>query len=145
MKKYFSILSLLLSVKCFSQLNIVPMPAEVKMGKGNFILSSSTKIILQGSNLEKTAAFLNNYIKKNYGFSLKVQKDIAIENTIVLNYERMNKPIGSAYKMDINKNEIYIAGDNEAGVFYGIKKLFIIHSANIHYRLPPLCIQGNAP
>ena len=44
-----------------------------------------------------------------------------MENMIVLNYERMDKPIAGAYKMDINKNEIYIAGDNEAGVFYGIQ------------------------
>ncbi len=38
MKKNILILVMLLSTKNFAQLNIVPMPAEVKMGKGSCVL-----------------------------------------------------------------------------------------------------------
>ena len=34
-------------------LNIVPLPAEVKMGKGTFAIDKNTIIVLEGSGLEK--------------------------------------------------------------------------------------------
>ncbi|MEP6712232.1 MAG: family 20 glycosylhydrolase [Ferruginibacter sp.] len=118
---YFIIMAL--SASAQNNVNIVPMPAEVKLGTGNFVISPSTKIILEGSNLEKTAQFLNNYLQKNYGFSLKIQKENVTANAIILNYERMDMPIAGAYLMNITKEEIYIAGDNEAGAFYGMQTL----------------------
>ncbi|MEO7045539.1 MAG: family 20 glycosylhydrolase, partial [Ferruginibacter sp.] len=123
MKKIFISATLLISVKCFCQVNIVPMPAEVKMGNGDFVISASTKIILEGSNLERTASFFNTYLKKNYGFTLAILKNGAEENAIVFNYERLDNPLKGAYNMEITKSHININGDNEEGVFYGMQSL----------------------
>ncbi len=103
--------------------NIVPMPAEIKAMEGHFTLNRKTTIVLEGSGMEETANFLNDYLDEFYGFKLAVTKDKSKSNSIVLNFERLDHPITGAYTMNINSNEVYIAGDNEAGVFYGIQTL----------------------
>ncbi len=126
MKKIVCFLVFLKSSFSFAQNNvcIVPMPSELAMGKGNFILNRNTKIILEGSGLEKTASYFNNRLKKELGFSLQVSKNEISSNKIVLNYERMDNELPGAYSMSVSNKEIYIAGDNAVGVFYGIQTLF---------------------
>jgi len=123
MKLITTLLSFIFSVSCFSQVNLVPMPAKLKMGNGSFSINKNTVITLEGSNLEKSAVVLNDYLQKQFGYKLKVVKQAANSNSIRLNYERMDNEIAGAYHLTINKNGVYIAGDNEAGVFYGIQTL----------------------
>lgn len=123
MKKLFVLLAFACIQKSYAQINVVPMPAEVKMGKGSFELNRNTVIELEGSNLEKTAALFNGYLKSMFGYSLKTVKKASSSNAIVLNYERLDNEIAGAYNLTVDKNGIYIAGDNETGVFYGIQTL----------------------
>ena len=110
-------------VSAQNNVNIVPMPVEVKMGKGIFSLDKTTVIVLEGSNLEKSATILNDYLQKQFAYKLNVQKKSANSNSIRINYERMDKESAGAYNLTVDKNGISIAGDNEAGVFYGIQTL----------------------
>jgi len=123
MKLFTTILSFAISLISYAQVNIVPMPAEVKMGSGTFTLNKNTALLLEGSGLEKSAVVLNEYLQKQFGFTLKVKKQAAISNSIRLNYQRMDNGIAGAYHLTVDKNGVYIAGDNEAGVFYGIQSL----------------------
>ena len=123
MKKYIVLALLFISYNGLAQLNIVPMPAEIKLGEGNFIISPSTKIVVHGGNLNKIAGLLNEYLNTTAGFSLKVQSTAVSSNAIVLNFEKLDHPIAGAYTMNIGSKEIYIAGDNEAGVFNGLQTL----------------------
>lgn len=123
MKKYIVLALLFISYNGLAQLNIVPMPAEIKLGEGSFIISPSTKIVVLGGNLNKIAGLLNEYLNTTAGFSLKVQSTAASSNAIVLNFEKLDHPIAGAYTMNIGSKEIYIAGDNEAGVFNGLQTL----------------------
>ncbi|MFT3911290.1 MAG: family 20 glycosylhydrolase [Ferruginibacter sp.] len=125
MKPYLIIflLSSAISLQAQTNINIIPMPAEIKVGKGNFVLNANTIIVLEGSGLEKTAAYFNDHLSKKYGFTLKTGNKKKDANAIVLNYERLDYPFPGAYTMDINSKEVYIAGDNDAGVFYGIETL----------------------
>jgi hexosaminidase len=52
-----------------------------------------------------------------------VVKKATGNNVIRLNFERLDKPIPGAYQMTVNNKGVYIAGDNEAGVFYGMQTL----------------------
>ncbi|MFZ4771264.1 MAG: beta-N-acetylhexosaminidase [Ferruginibacter sp.] len=123
MKKYIVLALLFISYNGLAQLNIVPMPAEIKLGEGSFIISPSTKIVVLGGNLNKIAGLLNEYLNTTAGFSLKVQSTPASTNAIVLNFEKLDHPIAGAYTMNIGSKEVYIAGDNEAGVFNGLQTL----------------------
>lgn len=103
--------------------SIIPKPVMMTLGKGSFPLTASTSIVLQGSGLNKAAAFLNDYLQEIYGFRLATALQSPKSNAIVLNFERMDHLIAGAYRMDVNSKMIYIAGDNEQGVFYGIQTL----------------------
>jgi len=50
--------------KAQNDLNIVPMPAEIKMGNGAFNVNWKTVIVLEGRNLERTATLFKDYIQK---------------------------------------------------------------------------------
>lgn len=117
-----SLLSIVHSV--VAQVNIIPRPAEVKLPKvaGQFVLTARTPLVLEGSGLENSANFLNDYLQQVYGFRLPVSSK-AVPGGIHLNYERMDYPIAGAYTLEVKKNQIYIAGDNEAGAFYGVQSL----------------------
>jgi hexosaminidase len=124
MKKLLAFSFLFAPVLLSAQVNIIPQPAEVKMPAtaGNFVITAQTPIILEGSGLENSAAFLNDYLQQIYGFKLKVQTN-AYAGGIRLNYERMDHPIQGAYTMEVRKDAILINGDNANGVFYGIQSL----------------------
>ena len=43
---------------------IIPQPASLKMGNGNFVVNNKTNIVTKGSGLDKSAKFLQAYLKK---------------------------------------------------------------------------------
>ena len=106
-------------------INIIPQPVSVKQPKiaASFTVTPATIIVLEGSGLENSVNFLNDYLQQYYNFKLKIAKSSSSKNAIALNYERMNKRVPGAYNLQVNNNGIYIAGDNEEGVFYGIQTL----------------------
>ena len=122
-----TVLLLLLSIVMNAhsqQINIIPKPATSTIQKGSFSISPATKIVLLGSGLEKTAAFFNAYLKKFYGFELAISKSGSLtSNAILLNFDRLDHSIPGAYVLNIDKDKVYIGGDNEQGVFYGIQSL----------------------
>jgi len=125
MKKILVIVLLFNCSMVFGQnsLNLVPMPAQIKTGKGSFNIDKNTAIVLEGSGLEKIASLLNDFMIQNFGYKFKVSKNYAGTNAIRLNYERLDNKIPGAYNLIIDNKGVYIGGDNENGVFYGIQTL----------------------
>ncbi|MFL9485121.1 family 20 glycosylhydrolase [Chitinophagaceae bacterium LWZ2-11] len=126
MKKILSVLFLFSF--CFAQaqeVTIIPQPSYIKVQQGTFTVSADTKIIEVGRGTDNSASFLNDYLKKFYGFQLQIVKETkgSWKNAIVLNYEKLKKNIPGAYVMTIDKDKVYIGGDNETGVFYGVQSL----------------------
>ncbi len=122
------VFSIFIATACHAQqsqtLNIIPAPAKAEVKKGKFTITPSTKLALAASNVDRSAAFLNAYLKKLYGFELKITKGNAYtENAIILNFERLNNSIPGACEMTVDKDKIYIGGNDEQGVFYGIQTL----------------------
>lgn len=105
------------------EVNIIPQPAAITVGKGSFTITPKTKIVFAGSGLENAANFLNTYLKQFYGFTLQTSTDGKYDHNIVLNYDKIEHPIPGAYNMDVSKKHVIIGGDNATGVFYGIQSL----------------------
>ena len=125
MKKIVMITLLMNSLVAFAQnnLNLVPMPVQVKAGKGSFNIDKNTAIVLEGSGLEKISSILNDFMQQSFGYKLKVSKNYAGNNAIRLNFERLDNKIPGAYNLNIDSKGVYIAGDNENGVFYAVQTL----------------------
>ena len=49
-------------------LNLAPMPAEVKMGKGVFSINKNTLIVIEGKGQDKNTLVLNEYLKNTVGY-----------------------------------------------------------------------------
>ncbi len=81
MKLYFILLMLCSSFLLQAQqnYNIVPLPVEIKPGKGHFVINANTFIVSQGSGLENSVTFFNDYIFELYGFRLKTVKKIPVK------------------------------------------------------------------
>jgi hexosaminidase len=114
------------NTSCFTQeLNIIPQPAELKLTAGGqqFTISSKTEIVLMGSSLGNSAAFLNDYLRRFYGITLAIKNQSQSKDAIRLNFERMDNALPGAYTLEVGKEGVYIAGDNEQGAFYGVQTL----------------------
>jgi hexosaminidase len=123
--KLLSLLACLFAISVRAQISIIPQPASVRQPKiaAKFSITSSTQIVLEGSNLENIAGYLNDYFQQFYGFKLKIVKTTSSTNAIILNYDRLDDPLPGAYEMTVNNKGVYIGGDNEEGVFYGVQTL----------------------
>jgi hexosaminidase len=119
-----------LSATAQNNLNIVPAPASVQMGKGTVLINTSSVIVEEGSGLENCSSLLNDYFFTSYGFKLKVVKEYSKPNAIRLNYERLDNALPGAYHLTADAKGIYIAGDNAAGIFYGIQTLIQLLPSN---------------
>jgi hexosaminidase len=125
MKKLCLVLCVCLPAYLVAQVSIIPQPAEVTMPKiaGKFAITQNTPIVLDGSGLENSANFLNDYLQQVYGFKLKVQNKPSELPAIHLNFERLDHPIPGAYTLEVKQLGVFISGDNETGAFYGVQSL----------------------
>lgn len=124
MKNLFLAICLFASLISIAQESpIIPQPASLTMGKGNFMVNNKTNIVTKGNGLDKSAKFLQAYLKKMYGLVLPISATSGSNGNIVLSYAKLNHSIAGAYELAVTNNGVTIAGDNETGVFYGVQSL----------------------
>lgn len=105
-------------------LNIVPLPAEIKVQPGFFNLSKNT-VIINSSNLDqyKIVNQLNDILINRTGFNLKSvnESEIAnIKNKVGKIYITVTNDSTEAYFLSIDKNKIILKGSAH-GLFYALK------------------------
>uniref|UniRef100_UPI00404794FA beta-N-acetylhexosaminidase n=1 Tax=Polaribacter sp. TaxID=1920175 RepID=UPI00404794FA len=98
--------------------NIIPIPNELILEKGEFILSSDTQL-LYDAEFESVAEFFKEYIEQGSTIVLQKQngknrinfsKDVSITNE-------------EGYTLKISENEIEIKAATSKGAFYGFQSL----------------------
>lgn len=116
---------LILNASYAQQINIIPQPKSLKqpLNAASFTITAATTIVLEGSNMNNAVNFFNNYLQRFYHFKLKVVENATDKNVIRLNFERLDNAMAGAYNLTVDNKGVYIAGDNEDGVFYGIQTL----------------------
>jgi hypothetical protein len=75
-KLFFSILFFVAICPAFAQqkINIIPQPAELRLGTGEFVITPATLIVVTGTDPEvkRIAGMLNQELKRAAGFELKI-------------------------------------------------------------------------
>jgi len=103
--------------------NVVPLPQQIQLQKGEPFLLSADVQILAGDGLQHEAAFLQTYLQELTGFLLAVgekrQKKVSYIELSVL--PSVTAPEG--YTLTVTKKGVTIAGGSAAGVFYAIQTL----------------------
>lgn len=105
--------------------DIVPLPKSITLVEGTpFSLNNQTKIIYPASDsqLQKTAAFLSDYMAIQTGFDIGTTTEQPEKNFIILKSDLKHEN-NEAYSIEITPDHIIINGASNAGTFYGIQTL----------------------
>ena len=103
---------------------IIPLPQEIKISTGNFVLNDRTSIVYPKGNdeMQQNANLLATYIRQMSGKELKVIDEQITSNVITLT-TGLNTDNAEAYQLKVTPDNIIIRGTSEAGTFYGIQTL----------------------
>ena len=124
-KTFLMLLFVASSMFVFAQQpNIIPQPVNLKTMPGTFSISKSTRLIVTDNGEKLTASFLNDYLRKYYGFTLQTAKK-ATSNYISLNTRRfIKKPDNEErYTLKVTPKSVMITGDSYQGTFLGMQTL----------------------
>jgi hexosaminidase len=108
-----------------SPLPIIPIPNEVTLGKGNFILSAQTRIVAPNELAQKDAELFNSYLDMYYGFALEIVSELPkTDNCIFLSFPDFEAGWKEMYHLTISQNNISIVAEgNGSGFFYAFQTL----------------------
>ena len=103
---------------------VIPLPQEIKITTGNFVLNDRTSIVYPKDNkeMQQNANLLAEYIHQMSGKKLKVTDEPVTSNAIIL-ATGLNTDNAEAYQLKVTKDNVTITGTSEAGTFYGIQTL----------------------
>ena len=76
--------------------SVIPQPASLEIKNGSFTITPNTYLLAIGSGIENSVNFINNYLKKYYGFQLKKEIKPRLLNVVILNYERIDNSLPGA-------------------------------------------------
>ncbi len=110
-------------------IQIIPKPSKVVLGKGAFQFNKNTTFIVNNDAQKAIATILTDKFKKASGWNLKILNQGSKTNYVqFLVDESFEK---EAYAIDANSNRIHITAKDNAGFLYGIETLRQLLPINI--------------
>ncbi len=112
-----------------AQFSIIPIPASIRAGSGNFTLNKDTRIYYSNQQgFQEEAAYLQQILTKATGFSLPVILWDGKENLpnciLLLNNLPGTDTLGTeGYYLNVTTNNVVICAAETAGIFYGGQSL----------------------
>lgn len=148
MKKTILGLAILFSLHATAQqaLKLVPAPVSVKQLAGEVIIDPSTLLIAKGSSEKAIAAVFNEYLKQQNGYALRVASTPVLNKPSVILSLSKSKGRAEGYQLAAGKRGITIAGNDAAGLFYGMQTLLQLlepsaETGSIQIKVPYLQIE----
>ncbi|HRP58342.1 beta-N-acetylhexosaminidase [Agriterribacter sp.] len=119
-------------------LSVIPVPVKAEIKSGSFTITGRT-VIVAGSDDEKAAVnFLNAYLQKYYGFSLRTVKRASKDFISIGTRTFIKGPDQpERYTLEVTGKAVQIKGDSRRGTFYGVQTLLQLLPAQ---KLPSLKI-----
>jgi hexosaminidase len=124
----FVLVLVVLSSGQSSEINIIPKPNSVLVGKGSFVLSAKTKIYAKNDSHREAASILNDYLDRSYGFRLEVSDEVDTRKNVILFYEQFETGAihyPDQYRLEVDARRITISGYG-TGRFYALQTLMQI-------------------
>ena len=118
---FFVVLS---AVVAQQKINIIPQPAEVKLGTGEFVITPATSIVVIGNDPEvkRIAGMLNQELKRAAGFELKMASAPG-KNAI---HFKLVPEVGlgkEGYRLKVGYEGVEVVANQPAGLFYGLQSI----------------------
>jgi hexosaminidase len=115
------------------QIALIPYPAELQLGSGNFLITASTGIILENKVFTNEAAQLNALFSQYLGKPLKLST--ASKNAVVSKSSirlKLDNQITApeAYKLEVTTKEVVLKAKDPAGMFRAVQTIRQLLPAN---------------
>ena len=137
-----------------SPVSLIPIPASIQRGQGNFILKKNTTIVLTSTQADvaRVADFLSKKLSGATGFSVPVKSGGASSNApgiiklAIINNAAQGK---EGYSLNITPIAVSISANKPAGLFYGMQTLLQLFPkeiesktvvSNMTWKLPAISI-----
>jgi hexosaminidase len=114
--------------------DIVPRPAHLQRGTGEYVLTPATRIVAAGAALPEASA-LRDYLRPATGFDLPVGSNDG-GDAIRLRLDPAAATGEEGYRLVSDARGVTISAARPAGLFYGIQTLRQMLPADIYRRAP---------
>lgn len=115
-----------------TQVNIIPRPVSVKTGPGKFYLSEKTEIIVGSGEQNSAAVFLKDFLNLQ-GVPASINSKNKPDKSFIFKKIDEQELGKEGYRLKINKKEVTIEANGDAGFFYGVQSLFQLFRDSSHY------------
>lgn len=105
-----------------STINLIPVPAKMKMEDGRFAFNTSTKFYVENTEQAEIAGQLASQLTSSAGLSPEIVVGKESESNAII-FETDSKIPTEGYKLDIETDKIKIKASTHAGFFYAIQSL----------------------
>ncbi|HSU27535.1 MAG TPA: family 20 glycosylhydrolase [Chitinophagaceae bacterium] len=127
------------------EISIIPLPAEMKTGKGRFSLSKYTVLLVRNGADDPAADFLNTYLEEYYGFKLKKVKQASSGCIELTTLQTLVPGKEGAYTLTVTPKGIAVMGQTASGTFYGMQTILqllpAVKQSNATYSIPVVTIK----
>jgi len=138
------LLTFLCTFSAFAQadeINIIPKPQVIELGKEDFSIKSDTKIFASDKASKRNAEILAKYFEFRYRTKLRVTSKPQNENAIVFDSSSAATFHPGQYSLAVDKNLIRISGA-EVGQFYAIQTLMqMVQAGTLSFGVPAVKIE----
>jgi hexosaminidase len=128
------------------KINIIPQPAEVRLGTGEFVITPATSIVVSGTDPEvkRVASMLNLELKRVAGFELKI---VSAPSKNAIHFKLMADPsLGKeGYRLKVGYEDVEVSANQPAGLFYGLQSLLQLLPPQIESKTLVTNIKWNLP
>jgi hexosaminidase len=115
---------ILLQTRAQTSVSVIPAPVKAEIKTGSFTITSQTVIVADSNEENATVNFLNAYLQKYYGFSLRTVKQAATNFISIGTRTFIKAPDRpERYTLVISNKAVQIKGDTHGGSFYGLQTL----------------------
>ncbi|WP_089680805.1 beta-N-acetylhexosaminidase [Catalinimonas alkaloidigena] len=105
---------------------IIPQPVSLEKGQGTFPLVSATSIVVPSGqpDVQKIGTYLSDEIQPATGYQLKVTETLSPSAIVLTLNAQPDAALGEeGYRLEATAQQITIAANQPAGLFYGVQSL----------------------
>lgn len=121
--------------------NVIPAPASLTVGNGEFSLKESTKIGAAAPEAKKVAEYFVEKMERSTGYDLDVEDNGDIRLTLDPQME-MNS---EGYRLEVGENGVDVTAKTPQGLFYGMQSFMQLLPAEIESSEEVDGIEWSAP
>ena len=116
-----------------AETNLIPIPIEMKMGNGSFLLTETAAITLNGdhADLKNIGQYLADFLNPATGFDIQISTEGT--GNIVLSLKEDTELGEEGYDLNVSKDKVELSANTPAGLFRGIQTIRQMLPATIEH------------